>query len=147
MCNFSRAWRGAWHFKIHRRIVVARCWPEKTIYDFVWLHLAYSKKKQNPCCGVYFLSTRRSTGWWYSKYIILNGCYFLKRMEYWYNSCTVFKPIQYHIMSYFNIGPIILHTLLQLGRHGLIASPWKFNRRSDKLSHFVLYIQPWRWNW
>lgn len=39
--------------------------------------------------------------------------YLLNRMLHCYNSCTTLKPKHHYLVSDFNIGPNILHTLLQ----------------------------------
>ena len=39
--------------------------------------------------------------------------YLLNRMLHYYNSCNTLKPKHHYLVSDFNIGPNILHTLLQ----------------------------------
>jgi len=53
-------------------------------------------------------------------------------MLYFYNSCTILKPIHYHLVSCFNVSPRILYTLMQLGIHRLNHFPLEISRNSTK---------------
>jgi hypothetical protein len=66
--------------------------------------------------------------------------YLLNLILYFYKSYAILKLIDYHVASYFNMGPSSLHTLLQSGRPRLALLLVSQEARRQKYLEFVLRV-------